>query len=826
MLFLVLLLAAGLLTGCTGSKEPDAETIFTKTIHDFDGYRVDNLDESEETNFAVYAEGVKEIPMTEEGNLLLSADDENYIYTFGSPDETLLSMEAGDVFFGVAPTPTSPSVTIKVKSLEISDGGTAVTVYGEKMELDDLFKYVDIQMDASLADAYYDPDALPEDTEILLVSDSPQALVCSSDPSYLPGVQLSDMAADISARRDVNLAIRTGLGIQRDAVKVTGELGASLDRVFFEFRFSAKDRYFHSGLVIDWGYHADLEAKSTGDLFDQKVKIPNIWIPVGGIFNVAIQPTFNYSLSGSISGSIRYSKSYSQGILCSASVASGVSVTPVDESFDPVTTTDISMLEGKLTVGLELCPKYGVNYIANIYAAAFGGCDVLGSYDPLRQLHKEENKDYIHDCSICIDGDINAVARLTAGAELFFGGGDLCKPEVKLAEAEWKVGDFYISLKMGDQERLDYGMGECPYIRHRVNLSVLMPSGEAATHARVTARYPDGRTDNTMADESGGAVLFLPAGDNTVSASLTGYTNDMHVAVEDSPVSATLRLEEGDSTVYIVYDLTDYTTTDSLPLSSFDYQELASVLWNMFPEAVFINENLDGSTVSDKGISWDTLAKEYEWAPGDIVIQLSSFLGLSTIDTLYAHEYRHVDPDPRSPIFPYSLTLPEDEIKQFLNFDIWLWIVLDTSSEMAETSNLFTLENGLTWCRMYHAQAQIHADIDIMPTCTHGKDVEHICECPVTDEWIRWNGSFVIEGGVLFDKNYRVTGREEAVQYTWDVDEHRSPHNTAKELHQDKTLPYTVAQYANRIYPYVKLLQDGEYFEKIGEVMEADQTIH
>ena len=94
------------LSGCGGGKTK--EQIFTKTIHDFEGYTVENLDEQEDTNFIVYAKGVKEITMTDRRNVLIAADEAEMTYTFNKADETLTNIQSGDVFYADASAKNPP----------------------------------------------------------------------------------------------------------------------------------------------------------------------------------------------------------------------------------------------------------------------------------------------------------------------------------------------------------------------------------------------------------------------------------------------------------------------------------------------------------------------------------------------------------------------------------------------------------------------------------------------------------------------------------------------------------------------------------------------
>ena len=85
----------------------------------------------------VYAEDLKEIRMDEDTNVLVSADDENFVYTFENADLVLNMMREGDVFCGILPD-SGEALAIVVR--EIEKNGDSVTVYGVQPTLADLFE--------------------------------------------------------------------------------------------------------------------------------------------------------------------------------------------------------------------------------------------------------------------------------------------------------------------------------------------------------------------------------------------------------------------------------------------------------------------------------------------------------------------------------------------------------------------------------------------------------------------------------------------------------------------------------------------------------------
>lgn len=160
---LAAVMLAGLFAGC-GRKMPDEEEIFTKTIHDFEGHKVVQLGTEEDQNFLVYSENVEQVAASDDVNRLVSVDEEKLVYTFESPDEALLSMEPGTVFYTEASPLNPTSVAVKVKEIQVS-GDTAV-VYSEPVVMGDLFEHINVDTELSMEDVWYDSGALEEGMDI------------------------------------------------------------------------------------------------------------------------------------------------------------------------------------------------------------------------------------------------------------------------------------------------------------------------------------------------------------------------------------------------------------------------------------------------------------------------------------------------------------------------------------------------------------------------------------------------------------------------------------------------------------------------------------
>ena len=76
----------------------DMQDLLNSTVSDYDSDRVLNLDEDEETNFAVYTEETVVLESSESTNTVASIDEENMIYVIENADDTVKALTAGDIF--------------------------------------------------------------------------------------------------------------------------------------------------------------------------------------------------------------------------------------------------------------------------------------------------------------------------------------------------------------------------------------------------------------------------------------------------------------------------------------------------------------------------------------------------------------------------------------------------------------------------------------------------------------------------------------------------------------------------------------------------------
>ena len=132
----------------------EMQEFFQKTVEDYPEDRVLNFDADPGNNFAVYQEDVIVLEPEDGYNTVVSADEENAVYVLENADETVLSLQPGNI---LAYTYGEEDILI-VKVGEISVDGTTVTITGEDTSLDEVFGLVRIEAGQDMEDATITPE--------------------------------------------------------------------------------------------------------------------------------------------------------------------------------------------------------------------------------------------------------------------------------------------------------------------------------------------------------------------------------------------------------------------------------------------------------------------------------------------------------------------------------------------------------------------------------------------------------------------------------------------------------------------------------------------
>jgi len=399
--------------GPTVTPEKDPEEIFTKTVHDFEGYQVAQLGSREDTDFVVYAEGVQEISSTASSNILQSLDENTMTYTFTNADATMKALKPGDVFFIPASEYHAEGATAKVKSIHVS--GNTVTIQSDKVTMEDLFVYIDLDMYLNTDKAFYDESQLGEDMFIEIQKVTNPGAGARSLPEYDEDKSYSE----ITFGRTFSAGIGAGDGTVNGTLGISG----SIDRIHIKMRYSVKDVYFsyEYNCRVRLSGQLGVEIDGTVDTGD-KGKIPLVNVPLTATpFKFKIDAVGILEAAGSVSGTWEMNGEYDVGVKLTPEEGLKPYITPVNVDYG----NKISV-EGKVEVKLDLRIGIGIDApdigdlkkgaIMNAYVAITPGFQLAGKMSvPEASEGETESK---HTCKRCIDGDAYFFTRLSVNLDI------------------------------------------------------------------------------------------------------------------------------------------------------------------------------------------------------------------------------------------------------------------------------------------------------------------------------------------------------------------------------------------------------------------------
>lgn len=539
------------------NPDADPEEIFTKTVHDFDGYRVENLDNQEDTNFVVYAKGVQELTATATSNVLQSVDETSLTYTFKNPDDSMKALQPGDVFFIQVSEYCPEGASVKVKSISLS-GDTAV-IQGEEMAMSDLFVYIDAA-DISL-------DQIP---------------VKAEEPSVAMRIPLEmDKTVPLADRTfTLPLSFTAGTGSQGggSSISASMEMTFRLTQNRLTLRYSVADLYFEYGLQsrVITNSHMSLQCKGFVKA-SKDLPLAKITTPIPGVF-------FMIDLNGAVEGSAQINGVWDSTTVSDVGMKYSLGMPAIQHWSNQVdysnTETDLE-IEG--TIGISAGIKFGLGVpeVFGGYVQPTVGYKLNGKMTFPGDDIVEPDAECIHGCDKCIEGKLTGYLNASFGIE--------SKPfaeklglefdaSISTPDLEFATKDFYCAFPQDTDFEFDWG--KCPYKRWRTEVTVENQDGTKVSGATVEATFADGRTDEGTTDSNGKVVLYLPNGKSVVQCTYEQREEEEEVTIDEAPETVELLLEDG---VRVFYDM----------INLYEYQDMAeTMILSAYPNAEEL-DNID-----------------------------------------------------------------------------------------------------------------------------------------------------------------------------------------------------------------------------------------
>ena len=394
---------------------------------DFDEDRVLKLEDTDETNFAVYSDDTKVLEYKENYNIPVTIDDENGIYVFSNCNDELKTLVKGDMLS--YEYSLDNIIILKVDTIKI-DGDTVTITEGDA-ELEEVFDYVKIEGSQDTSNCDVNMDGI--DDSVQLVDDS--SSVSSKTPSPVGAVE-----GDVTFEPNDDLKLQLMGDTDGKNIAVTGDIGFGAEATL-EFYISLKKMHVDFEFEYGFDYTIALTVKTKDTL---EIPIINISIiPVTGVV-ITFTPTVVFEAEASISLSMSVGGSF-------GFEANKKGVEAFNNS--PETSAELKA-EGEMFIGLMIQPQLSIvsKKIFVVGLPVTGGiCVEAGSRDA--DEHEDEDKGIEHLCKVCFEGNIGAKASIEAEVKLF-------KKEIGKVTLTLKKNlfSFYYSVDYND-----VGKGDCPH---------------------------------------------------------------------------------------------------------------------------------------------------------------------------------------------------------------------------------------------------------------------------------------------------------------------------------------------------------------------------
>ena len=541
------------------NPDADPEEIFTKTVHDFDGYRVENLDDQEDTNFVVYAKGVQVLTSTATSNVLQSVDENTLTYTFKNPDAAMKALKPGDVFYVPVSEHCPDGASVKVKSISLS-GDTAV-IQGDEMAMSDLFVYIDAA-DISL-------DQIPVKVE---------------QPSVATRIPLEmDKTVPLADRTfTLPLSFTAGTGAPGNEDAGAGSsISASMDIKYrltqnkMTLRYSVFDLYFEYGLQsrVITNSHMSLQCKGFVKA-SKDLPLAKITTPIPGVF-------FMVDLSGAIEGSVQINGVWDYTEINDVGMKYSLDQPDVIQSWTNEvdasnTETDLE-IEGTIDISAGIKFGLGVPEVFGGYVQPTVGYKLNGKMTFPGDDIVEPDAECIHGCDKCIEGKLTGYLNASFGIE--------SKPfaeklglefdaSISTPDLEFATKDFYCAFPKNTDFEFDWG--KCPYKRWRTEVTVENQDGTKVSGATVEATFADGCTDEGTTDGNGMVVLYLPNGKSVVQCTYEQMEKEEDVTVDDAPETVEFLIKDE---IPIYYERSILTDDDV-------WKSIEPMILSVYPNAI------------------------------------------------------------------------------------------------------------------------------------------------------------------------------------------------------------------------------------------------
>ena len=478
----------------------EMQDLLASTVEDYDADKVLNLDDSKETNFAVFAEDTKVLEYTEGVNTIISANNDTLTYIIGNADENITGLQAGDVLAYVY----GEDEILIVKVAIITANGSTVTLTGSELDMEDVFSHVKMENMGNAGDVVVDESTAGDGIVFEGISTDGSQTYGSrgveDDPNreeYLYFYIDTTFTDESDPKKEASLCGRIGLSLD-----ITTSFYVTMSHQFVEFK-------------VDFGVKAEVALSGSVALID--LPIPELAFKFYGI-SIGLDP----SLKVKFSGEIKYTCFFGSTIGFSYDSTTGWH----NLTTAPRTEHEVNF-EGSIFFGIDLNPTVKIleGVIAEFELEAPIGLELNASLNAETSTNAESK----HTCIGCIYCELYFKAEFNAKMQFL-----KCKYlqlEKNLKVVKVKLRDCYFSI-----DHLEFGWGTCPYQEYHVIVHVENTDNQNVANTEIYAYWKEEAIEIPLGKTNSNGIVenYLPLGKYTFSATIDGELFLVEVEIKNA----------------------------------------------------------------------------------------------------------------------------------------------------------------------------------------------------------------------------------------------------------------------------------------------------
>ena len=444
-----------------------------KTVQDFEGLEVLNLDDSDDNNFAVFQDDVIKVNGTQTSNILVSVNETTKTYEFSNADETMMGLKSGDKLYYIRDDGDYSIILVS----EVAEDGDVLTITGDQqVAFDDVFEYVKIDATAD---------------------------------SYASVVQESETASTYSKKQIAPVGWDVEILDEEDGYSHEFKFDEQLNKyckltgyMLFEVTASIKAYLYNDHLeaTIKLDQKAEFNVTMSGEV-EKDINLGNIDIPIVAGVSVGMDIVLKLKAEGYISYTVTETCTIGFTLDTRESAPVNISKPPkIDSTYE---------IEANIYVGLALTPN--VALFDDVFKVGITG--ELGINFNVTNQYEVNESQKKHMCEICLAGKVTAKLSVDLNLHVDLKISDDYKWNKNLYKKDnIKLFDFYVS----EEGR---GIGACPNFVYKITLQVVdenkkpikgVKVGDLKTNSKgqVSDFYKEGRMNVELTKEGYQTKIF------------------------------------------------------------------------------------------------------------------------------------------------------------------------------------------------------------------------------------------------------------------------------------------------------------------------------